>query len=75
MNEVLTYDEMKARFDGEWVLVQDPEVDEQMRVVRGSVISHSVDRDEMYQNAAAIRPKHSASLCFKKTPEGMVYIL
>lgn len=75
MNEILTYDEMKSRFDGEWVLVEDPEVDEHMRVLRGRVISHSTDRDEMDRQAIALRPQHSASLCFKKKPAGTAYIL
>ncbi|MBV9849500.1 MAG: hypothetical protein JO250_07415 [Armatimonadetes bacterium] len=75
MNEVLTLDEMKARYDGEWVLVEDPELDEHIRVVRGKVIAHSADRDEMDRKAIELHLKHSASLCFKKTPEGMVYVL
>ena len=37
MNQVLTRAEMEAQFDGEWVLVADPEVDEHHEVQRGRV--------------------------------------
>lgn len=33
MNEVLTRAEMKAQFDGEWVIVADPKVDKNLDVL------------------------------------------
>ena len=76
-NEILTYEEIKARYDGDgqWVLLEDPEVDEYLHVLRGKVISHSVDRDSMDREMLALRPKHSARLCFKRTPDDMIYVL
>ena len=53
MSEVMTREELEARFDSEWVLLEDPEVDEQSRVVRGRVVCHSKDRDEVYRKAIA----------------------
>jgi hypothetical protein len=75
MGEILTYDEMKTRYDGEWVLVQDPEVDEHLRVLRGKVISHHVERDAMYQDMGKLRPTHSATLCLRDRSRGNVYVL
>ena len=54
MAEILNIDEIKSRYDGEWVLIGDPVADESLTVVRGSVLWHSKDRDEVYpvpQNA------------------------
>lgn len=69
MDDVMTLQEMEKRFDGEWVLVSDPEVDEHFRVIRGKVVSHSKDRDEVYRKAVELKLKSSASLCFAAPPE------
>ena len=68
MSEVLTYEEIKGRYDGEWVLVEAPELDEHIQVVRGKVIAHSASREEMDREMLALRPKHSARLCFRNRP-------
>ena len=51
MNEVLTVQEIEARYEAEWILVEDPEVTPQLEVVGGKVLFHSKDRDEVYQKA------------------------
>lgn len=75
MNEVLTRAEMEARFDGEWVLVEDPELTPQLEVLQGRVLSHSADRDLVYQKGIELRPKHSAYLYLGHLPENMVIVL
>jgi hypothetical protein len=69
MNEVLIRAEMEAQFDGEWVLVADPELDKNMEVVKGLVISHSQDPEEVYQAGIDQGVTHSASLYFGPIPE------
>ncbi|MDQ3009346.1 MAG: hypothetical protein M3X11_01380 [Acidobacteriota bacterium] len=50
-NEILTMDEIKKRYDSEWVLVADPELDEYFNILSGRVIWHHKDKlvfdDEM----------------------------
>jgi hypothetical protein len=75
MNEVLTITEIKSRFDAEWILVEDPELTEKLEVVGGKVLYHSKDRDEVYQKAIELRPKHSAYLYTGRVAEGMVMML
>jgi hypothetical protein len=75
MNEVLTIAEIKSRFDGEWILVEDPELDDDQEVLRGRVVWHSKDRDEVYQKAIELRPKHSAFLYTGRMPEGAAIVL
>ena len=36
--EILSAQEIQARYDGEWVLIGDPEVDESLVVQRGRVL-------------------------------------
>lgn len=61
-SETMTLSEIEERFDNEWVLVEDPEYNPNNEVVRGKVLFHSKNRDEMYARAMELRPKRSASL-------------
>jgi hypothetical protein len=62
MDEVLTIDEMNERFPDEWVLIGDPETDASLEVLRGRVLYHGRDREEMYRSAAALPvPKRFAT--------------
>jgi hypothetical protein len=75
MNEVLTREEIEEQFDSEWVLLEDPELDQYNRVLRGKLLWHSKDRDELHQKASEFQPRHSAYLYVGNPPEGMEYIL
>ena len=72
---ILSLSEIKDEFDSEWVLVGDPETDENFNVIKGAVLWHSKDRDEVYRKAREISPKYSAFLYTGKTPEGEGIIL
>ena len=61
MDEVLTIAEIEARFDSEWILIEDPSTDEALAVRSGTVLWHDKDREEVYRRAAVeIRPKRFA---------------
>ena len=75
MAEIMTIEEIKARFDSEWVLIEDPETTDLFEVKRGKVLCHSKDRDEFYRKAMEFRPRHSAILYIGKPPKDMVYVL
>jgi hypothetical protein len=75
MNEFLSLAEIQARFESEWVLLEDPETTESLEVKSGRVLWHSKDRDEVYRKARELRPKHSALLYTGRLPEKMVVVL
>lgn len=62
MSEVLRLEEIKAKFDSEWILVENPETTESLEVRSGKVLWHSKDRDEVYRKARELKPRHSAIL-------------
>ncbi len=70
MEKVMTNAEIESEFDSEWVLVIEPETNEQLEVVKGKVVHHSKDRDEVYRKAIAVRPKRFAILYTGEIPEG-----
>ncbi len=73
--EILTLAEMEARYNGEWVLIADPELDEHLRVIRGTVAFHSSDRDTMYEKAVELRLKSAATLYVGEPPDNMMFAL
>ncbi len=72
MNEVMTLEEIKKQFDGEWVLLEDPYLDEHKQVAGGKVLCHSKNREERDQMAMRLRPKHSAFLYMGPTPDNIL---
>lgn len=60
MAETLTYPEIEQRYPSEWVLIDQPQTDEFNRVIAGTVVFHSKDRDEVYRYLLALRPKYFA---------------
>jgi len=75
MSDILTMAEIKARFDSEWVLVEDPQTDEFLEVERGKVRFHSKDRDEVYREAVKLRPKRFAMLYTGVIPKDTAIVL
>jgi hypothetical protein len=65
MAEVLTLEEMKLRYDGEWILVACTEMDAQLNPIRGEVVAHSVDRDTIYDEIAAHRHAQTGTLAIE----------
>jgi len=74
-SEICNYSEMKDRFDGEWVLVGEPETDASYQVLAGKVLWHSKDRDELYRKAIELAPRESAVLYFGEFPKDMEFAL
>ena len=75
MSKILSLADIKARYESEWVLVEDPQLNEQLEVLAGRVLCHSKDRDEVYQKALELRPKHSATLYTGTIPQGTAIVL
>ena len=75
MDEILTLAEIEDRYPSEWVLVADPELDDELRVVRGKVVCHSKDRDEVYQKDIELRLSDAAYLYTGEIPKDTVVVL
>jgi len=71
----MTVEEMRAQFEGEWILVEDPQTNEALDVLGGTVLHHAKDRDEVYRLAVARQPKRCAILYTGQIPEGTAIVL
>ncbi len=75
MDNILTVGEMRSRFVGEWLLVEDPQTNDALEVRSGVVRYHSKDRDEVYRKAVELRPRRFAVLYTGEIPEDAAVVL
>ncbi len=69
VTEILTLAQIEARFPDEWVLIENPELDEDLEIVQGRVIAHSPDRATVDSQALRLRPRFSAYHFTGELPE------
>ena len=70
MSAVLTYDEIKERYPDEWLLIVDTELDDELNILRGTVLAHSKDRDEVYRKIMSLKGRSFAVEYNGEPPEG-----
>ncbi|MBC7795988.1 MAG: hypothetical protein H7Z37_03840 [Pyrinomonadaceae bacterium] len=75
MHEILTMEEINEKFDGEWVLIEDVETDEQSNIIRGKVTYHGKDRDALDDTLEKSTTNHFASLYIGKPDPKMEFLL
>jgi hypothetical protein len=73
--DVLTIEEIEARFPSEWVLIGDPKTDEFQRLLAGTVLFHSPDRDAVDRKLLELRPTRFAFRYLGTLPEDMALVL
>jgi len=76
MDEILTREEIEKRYPNEWVMIEDPKVDEHNEVVRGKVIGRSPNRSVAYEAVSKSNARCFASLFTGPiVPEGYETVL
>ncbi len=75
MDDIITIAQIEARFASEWILVEAPQTNDALEVQSGKVRWHSKDREEVYRQAVALRPKRFAILYTGKMPEDTAIVL
>ena len=75
MDNIMTVEEMRTQFESEWVLVENPQTNDALEVLKGKILHHSKDRDEVYRKAVAMRPKRSAIVYTGEIPEDTAVVL
>lgn len=72
MGQPMSMAQIKSSYHSEWVLVADPEFDEQWELVRGNVLFHSQDRHEVYRKDEELRPRSAAYVYTGPAPENVL---
>lgn len=72
--DVLTMAEIEQKYNGEWVIILDPDLDEHLNVLRGRVVAHGPDREEVYKYDGLPKPFHAAFLYIGDLDPDMAYM-
>jgi hypothetical protein len=75
MPELLSYDEIRQRYDGQWVIIAHTELDENLEVISGEVLAHSPEETEIYKFLPVSRGRDVSIEYIGKIPEDLVFIL
>ena len=75
MEKVMTIREIESRFKSEWILLEQPKTNEALEVLKGKVVCHSMDRDEVYRAAVSRKPRRFAILFTGKPPKDRAIVL
>jgi hypothetical protein len=73
--EVLSFEEIKQRYDGEWLMIAYTELDEEMNVIRGEVLAHSPDQEKIYHALPLAQGRAVAFEYVGKQPDGLAFIV
>ena len=75
MDTVMSWSEIEETFNGEWVLIEDPELSPVLKVIRGKVIFHSKDRAAVDAKMQELPRMHHAVKHIGGLPEGLEMVL
>jgi len=67
--------EIKRKYKGEWVLIEYTKLSEDLSVVEGEVIAHSVDKDFIYKEQLRFKNKNLSVEYLGKVPQDWAVML
>lgn len=75
MSEILTMEEIERKFDGEWVLIEDVEANDQLEIIRGKVTYHGKDKNELHRRAKKSESSYIATRYIGEIDPKMEFLL
>lgn len=75
MSTIMTFEEIKQNYEGEWVLIAYTEADENLQVIKGEVIAHSTDKEKVYQALESAQDQPLAIEYMGQVPEDIAFVL
>lgn len=75
MSEIITFEEIKQRYDGQWVLIAYTEANDEFEVIEGKVIAHSAKKEDIYQALEMSTEQPLAIEYIGQLPEDIAFIL
>ncbi len=71
----MKWTDIAEKYKDEWVLLENIKVDKDFRIKEGKVLSHSADKNEIYNKIVELRPKRFAVEYTGKVPEDLAVVL
>lgn len=68
-------EEIRKRYQGEWVLIEYTKLDDDLNVLEGEVIAHSPNKEEIYHKLLRTKGKDVAIEYLGEVPEDLAVML
>ncbi len=75
MSDLMTFEEIQQNYHGEWVLIAYSSTDENSPVIKGKVLAHSLNKEEIYQALESAKEENLAIEYLGPVPEDLDLIL
>ena len=75
MSKIMTFEEIKQSYDGEWVLIAYTETDEDLQEIKGKVVAHSANKEDIYQALESAKEQAITIEYMGSVPEDLALIL
>jgi len=75
IDPIMSLEEIFSLYPDEWVLIVNPELDEELNVIRGEVLAHATERDEIYSKLSLRNGKSVAIEYTGSIPDNIAVML
>lgn len=75
MSQIMSFEEIKRNYDGEWVLISYTETDENFQVIKGKVVAHSTNKEDIYKVLESAKEQPLAIEYIGQIPEDLAFVL
>jgi hypothetical protein len=75
VGEILTWNQIEDLYQDEWVLLEDPQSEENLQLLGGKLLWHSKSREEIGRKLLELRPESSALVYVGSPPRDAVFLL
>jgi hypothetical protein len=75
MAKIISFDEIKRRYDGKWVLIAHTALDRNLEVLEGEVIACASDVETIYRSLSLVKGREASIEYIGQAPEDFAAIL
>ncbi|MEG4106343.1 hypothetical protein [Microcoleus sp. S13_C5] len=75
IGQIMSLEKIFSLYPDEWVLIVNPELDEELNVIRGEVLAHATERDEIYSKLSLRNGKSVAIEYTGSIPDNIAVML
>jgi hypothetical protein len=75
MSKIMTFEEIKQKYAEEWVLIAYTKTDDDLQILEGKVVSHSTNKEDIYQALESTPEQPLAIEYMGEVPEDIAFIL
>ncbi len=75
MSEIMTFEEITQRYDGQWVLIAYTETNDDLEAIKGKVLVHSPHKEDIYQYLESATEERLTIEYISKESDDLAFII